>query len=87
MVTLNIFCSTCDLLKTSVTAALNDDGFKIGSTSASDALKMVERLSLWLEQPQNQQVASDFAQKLITSLSECLIAEGSQSEKLRRERM
>ena len=68
-------------------AALNDDGFKIGSTSASDTLKMVERLSLWLEQPQNQQVASDLAQKLITSLSECLIAEGSQSEKLRRERM
>ena len=27
------------------------------------------------------------AQKLITPLSECLIAEGSQSEKLRRERM
>ncbi len=54
----------CDLLKNGMTAVLNDDGFQIGSTSASGAFKTAEELSLWLLQPANQQAASVFAEQL-----------------------
>ena len=70
-----------------MSAALNDSGFKIGSTSASSALKTAEELALWLEQADNQQAASAFAKQLSTSLTKCLVTEGCQSEKLRREKM
>ncbi len=79
--------ASSELLQNGVTAVLSDDGFKIGSSSASRALKTAEELSLWILHPENQLTVSAFATQMSMSLTGCFVAEGYRSEKHRRERM
>ena len=74
------------MLKAAVASVLQDDMFKVPSSSATDAVCSASELSVWCNQPEHEMELNTFATSLVSKLQSCLGLRG-RSVRVRMEMM
>ena len=76
---LTISLGDSEIFLWAVRAVLEDDGFRLPSPRAADALKAADSLIQWSKLPANQAACFTFSRRFMQSLRQCLPSANSQA--------
>ena len=79
MMTASTSIGDCEVFLRAVRAVLEDEGFRLPSPQAADALTAAESLIQWSAIPDNRAVCSSFSSSLLQQLQQCLPQASSQA--------